>query len=499
MNAFLRLAKRNRKDLVLISFLIFFTYNAWYLLPQFTIRSDGFFYMLSDSQRNYWTTRLPITGIQAAGHILGAFLPKIFGVNMPFYYWLELSVVLLIAFLFYLTVRVFTKNYYVAFAASLIASVSYFGVYDMASTHCFCFFFERITIIPFLLISFIFLHLFLTHNKLKHFFLSILFYALGVGLGYFNLLIAPFYLFYIFFYFYFQGRNFGKRLKGLFFMLPFLLLSMLFAAIHMIRDGGISPHQWTFTSFLLQPEKHLYLKKIALQFVYWSQIPMFFGHLPVNPVSDVIDYRIAGSYIPLTLIIYLLAALAIYKLLPKQKPMLLTIVFSLPVIFYLNAYLGQYEMLIFTGSNRYLYLPNFLLAIFWAYFIWAIFWRKKTILIFVGIILLAEYYTINLDLIHNNSLLAIGWAKPTRTIFNYVIYSRPKLSPNTLVVLSYPEFGSQEARFFTEQLGKNKVKYTSENNLVNAHRWEETASLSAHVLKLNFDEKCNCVNEEKIK
>lgn len=499
MRRILTFLKRNKPDVLLLSFLLVLVYRAWSTLPQLTIRSDGFFYMLFTNQETYWLKPFPISGIQAAGHMLGAILPRIFGVNLSYYYWLEVFFLLVIAFLFYLLVRVVTKNCLVSFAASLIISVSYFGAYDMVSAHCFCFFFERITIVPFLLISFIFLHLFLESGIIKNYLLSFFFYGLGVGLGYFNLLIVPFYLLYTFFYYFFQKGKLWKRLKGLLFLLPFLLLSNLFVAIHMIRDGGISPHEWTFTSFLLQQEKYLYLKKIGLQFVYWSQFPIFFQNSSENILNSIIDYRQAEFYIPIVLIIYFLAAVTMHKLLPTQRPMILTVVLGIPVIFFLNAYLGQYDMLHFSGASRYLYLPTLLLAIFWAYFLWAVFWRKKNILYIGGFLVLGLYYFINVGLIDGNNHLAVGWGKSTRTIFDYVISTRKKVLPNTLIVVTYPEFGSQESTFFIQQIGRGRVKYISENNLVNARPWEEVASSSAHVLKLHYDEKCHCAVEEKIK
>lgn len=491
--------KNHKFDLLLILLLLVLVYKAWATLPLLTVRSDGFVYMFSGEQRSYWGRPFPITGIQAAAHIAGFILPKIFGVNLSYYYWLEVFFLAIIAVLFYIALKVVTKNILTAFAASLIASVSYFGVYDMVSTHCYCFFFERIVIVPFLIISFIFLHQFLEYGKKKYYFYSLLFYILGIGLGYFNLLFTPIYFFYPIFWRFLNKGLFKERIKGLYCALPYLLLSGLFNIIHAVRDGAIAPHKWTFMGFLLHPEKYLYIKQIALQFVYWSQLPIFLIDPSRNAPGGVIDYRVAPSYIPLTLIVYALAGLIIYVLLSKQRPMLFTILFATPIIFYFNAYLGQYDVLTFPGASRYLYIPTFLLAIFWSYFLWAVFWRRKDILIGGGILILVLYFIINEQLITVNNNLATQWSKSARIIFDYVIATRKTTAPDTLIVVTYPEFGTQEATFFTEQIGKGEVRYMTDFNLVNSVKWEEIASSSAHVVKLRYDEKCNCVSEEKIK
>lgn len=470
------------------------------MLPQFTIRGDGFASMLTYNQKAFWGTPYYLASIVLSEMILGAILPKLFGVNLSYYYWLEVFVLIVIAVEFYFLVKAVTKNHLVSFSASLIASVSYFGVYDMVSTHCYCFFLERVIPVLFLLPSFLLLHIFLEKNSKKYYIISLLFYFFGVGLGHFILLFTPFYLLYPFFWKLLNEKTLWERIKGLLYGLSYLFLSAFFFAIQQINESGISPHEWTFTQFLFDPQKYLYFKKIGLQFVYWSQYPLFLQDLSLNPMSFIIDHRAAGSYIPLVIIVYTLTASIIYKFIPKQRPMLLTIVFGSPIIFYINAYIGQYEMLYFSGASRYLYYPTFLIAIFWSYFIWAVFWRKKNILMLGGFLVLTGYYLINVWLIHSNYFLAVGWNKSTRTIFDYIISTREKVLPQTLIVVTYPEFGSQEASFFTEQIGKGKVRYMSDNNLVNVpDTWENISSASAHAIKLRYDKNCSCIREEKIK
>lgn len=498
-NAFLFL-KKNKKDVLLIVLLVFLTFKAWQMLPEFTIRGDGFASMLTYNQKAFWGTPYYLASIVLSEMILGAILPKIFGVNLSYYYWLEVFVLIVIAIEFYFLVKTVTKNHLTSFSASLIASVSYFGVYDMVSTHCYCFFLERVIPVLFLLPSFLFLHIFLEKNNKKFYIISLLFYFFGVGIGHFIVLFTPFYFLYPFFWHLLNKKGMRERIKGLLYGLSYLFLSIFFIAIQQINESGISPHEWTFTQFLLDPQKYLYFKKIGLQFVYWSQYPSLLKDFAQNPMSYIIDHRIAGSYIPLVVIVYALAASIIYKFLPKQRAMLFTIALGVPIIFYMNAYIGQYDMLNFSGASRYLYYPTFLISIFWSYFLWAVFWRKKNILLVGGFLLLLIYYMLNVRVIKGNSFYEVLWNVPPRSIFDHVISQRSKLSSNTLIIVTYPEFGSQEASFFTQQIGKGKVRYMSDNNLVNApDTWENISSASAHVIKLRYDKNCSCAIEDKIK
>jgi len=469
------------------------------MLPQLTMRSDSFVSMISSNQTTFWKNSYSFASIVLSEMILGGILSKIFSVNLSYYYWAEVVVLIIIALEMYITLKVITKNYFVSFSAALLSGVSYFGVYDMVSTHCYCFFLERVVPVIFLIPSFLFLHLFLEKNKKKYLISSLFLYFLGVGLGHFTLLIFPAFFLYPLFWKFFNEKKLRKKTEGFVYGFLYVILTGFFYGIQQINESGISPHNWTFVEFLFNPQKFLYMEKIGLQYVYWSQYPSLLKDFSQNAMSYIIDHRIAGSYIPIVTIVYLLAAYAIYKRLPRQRPMLFTALLGTPIIFYINAYIGQYDILYQSGASRYLYFPTFLLAIFWSYFLWAVFWQKKNILAVVGFLIVAGYFFLNTWLIDSNAVQAIGWNKSAREIFNHVISTRGDLSAKTLVVVTYPEFGSQEANFFTDHIGKDEVKYISDNNLVNAVKWEKVASASSYVIKLSYNLECKCVKKEKIK
>ena len=140
-----------------------------------------------------------------------------------------------------------------------------------------------------------------------------------------------------------------------------------------------------------------------------------------------------------------------------------------------------------------------MLTIFWSYFLWAVFLQKKNLLAIAGIGLVVVYYFTNSLLIKENFRHELRWNKSTRAVFDYIIATRHTLAKNTLIIAPYPEFGSQESTFFTEQLGRGEVRYMSKHNPDDVDTWEKQASASAHVIKIKYDRNCGCIREEKIK
>jgi hypothetical protein len=153
--------------------------------------------------------------------------------------------------------------------------------------------------------------------------------------------------------------------------------------------------------------------------------------------------------------------------------------------------------IIVPDSNRYLYFPNFFLSIFWAIAIWHFFLRHRGARRVLGVFILILYYLANVAMIKNIMYLNFEWGRSTDALFSYVLQTRNNISPNTLVVVSYPEFWVQEADFFTEQLGRKDVVYMSESKIYD--NWNTKVNSFSHVIKINYEKKCRCVRKIQIK
>lgn len=483
-------------DVILVFLLVILFSWAWRFLLQEIIRGGGYVYLTSHFQNWWWGRPLTFTGFQAAAIISSGISLKLFGINMSLYFLAEFFILLLIAMLFYILIRLMTKNPFVAFSAALILAVNYFGNFDIIMA-CYCYLGERVIVVPFLLASFIFLHLFLEKSKKRYFIISLFFYFLGVGLGHFSVLFTAPYLFYPFFWFVFNHAKVKDIGKGILIGLFYLGLSGFFIAIQQINEAGLNNNLSIF-QYLLHPQKYHYFEYMLRQLTYWSQYPpvidaFLVGRSELHNVPSVID---AIQITPYIAIVYLLVSVLIYKKLPKQRALLFTVIFATATIFWLNPWFGQYAVATQAGANRYLYFPTFLLSIFWSLFLWAVFWKNSWKLL-VGVFILITYYVINLSLI-SDAFFQRAWEnEPTKAIINYFVGIRKDLAKNTLVVGSYPAITLYESIFYTEQLGKGEVVFVSDDDPYTD--WKKMASSSAQVIKLTYSRKCRCVKEEKLK
>ena len=485
-------------DLGLISIINILAYFAWSFLPTVTIRSDGFVYMLSQTYKGFVQRSFFYTSYQNSGMLFGFLFSKLFGVKMELYFWAELVVMLLINVLFYLLVKVVTKNRIIAFSASLMFATSYFGLWDMFTNHCYCFFLERPIVAILLLPSFMFLHVFLQHSKRKYYAFSLILYFLAIGLAHFAILFTGPYLTYPFFYRIFEvGKTKRSIMSGLLYGLSYLLISGLFVLLQQVNESGFGPHKWTFLEFLTHPGLYKYPEKMTLELVYWTQYPTFLKDIATNPLQNLLDIKSAYIYAPYILALYTICSVIIFKTLPKFRALLFSVIFGIAGNFYLNAYFNQWDILSQPDSSRYLFYPSSLLVIFWSLFFWSIFWSRRKAFYHAGFFLLGFYVWINIWLINAHVTWITKWDKSTKAIQEYLIKNRDSLRKNTLVIGPYPEIGIQESIFFTEQLGRGKVRYMSENT--NYDNWKDVAPSFSHIIRLHYDEKCGCVAEEKIR
>lgn len=494
---------KNKRDVLLIILLFALSWYAWRMLPELVIRSDGFLHMNSDEQARFWVNSPKSwAGIELGASILGAILPNFFGVNISYYLWFELAILLIINVLFYIIVRIITKSSVIAFVSALIAGVSYFGSWDMFGTHCYCFFLLRIVNMILMFLSFIFLHWFLVSRKKIFFIISLLSFFIGLKLGNIVITILPLFILYPIFWFIVNTPTKTQIGKGIFFGTSFAIVSFFIYLMQLIPYGGwggqgkFGPN-WTFTEFLLNPGKHNYFEAIGLQLVFWLQYkPVLFNLFTpdVRGLWTIVDAKNSMLFV---IVLYVVLFVYLYRVLPKFRVILLTCFFGTLSILYLNAYLKYYEITV-PGANRYLYMPTFLFSIFWGITIWQLFLkRKRFILRSIGILILILYYFVNVALLENIFQETFIWDRPTKAVFSHIIEMRNRLSPNTLVVGPAKEFHYQEATFFSDQLGRGSVTYLTDDTT--RYNWNSEAKKYDHVMKLIYNIECQCVIEEKIK
>lgn len=500
MKFFRKIWRLARKDYFLLAILIVLVYLPWRLLPSMVIRGDGFVYLISRTHQWFYSMPYFYTGFETSAVFFGSLFSKLFSTRMELYFITSLSTLLLTAALYYWMSKAIFTSRFVAFASAIFFGVSYYGAWDMYSSHCYCFFLERIIPVVFLIPSFMMLVLFCKQKRIVHLVISIILYFFAIGIAHFEIFITPAFFFYPLFWFMLSAEDRKKSfLKGLLVGGLYGAITIFFILIQQISESG---HQleWGYLEFFLNPGKYQYLYKMARQLTAWSFFPPFSsshmgGYGYIIGISSLKDVAAA---INSTIIGYAVIFLFLWKFLPVKRPLILTILFGTAAMFYLNALFNHYDVINQAGSSRYLYFPTFLLALFWAMVLEAL--RKRGRLgIIVCAAILIWYYHANGVLIEQSILETMGWNKSTRAIYTAINTMYARLTPGTLVVAPYDEVGVYESEFFTEQLGKKRgVRYMSEYTTY-GETWQKVASSSSQVIQLTYDKSCGCVREHRLK
>lgn len=480
---------------------------------------QGYEFLIKGVLDSFWNN-VPylLKNFQISSVLLSTLAYKFFGLNFYLYYWTWLVISLTVSILLFFLVYFLTKSKLAAFTAALIYSVSYVG--QMGSIGWIdTSFIGRVPNLILLIPSFICLHFFLEKPKVKYYLIAISLFFLGLGLGHFGLLLAFAYVLYPLFWYLFSDK---KNTKLLLVSVSFAVVSVFYIKIHSLESAR-NPQgpDYNFAYFLLHPKTYQYLDKVPVQLANWSNYPSltsgvcFQGDCGLIPLgykgtlkdffTDIEANKRAGLEISL---VYILVAILIYRRLPKQRAFLLTIIFATLLMFIENIYIDHYKPELQPGASRYLFYPTIWLAIFWALFVWTIFWKSKNKLLrFSGFAILAAYYLINSNLIQFDlNLMRYGvnssYRKAVR-LFDYIKKVRSTLKPSTLILTPPDELGCYEDIFLTEQIGKGELVFWPTNAGGTCLRppgsLETVIASSAQVIRLNYDQDCDCVLEEKIK
>lgn len=508
------------KFLVPVLVLIVLVSYAFRDMLKMIVWGQAFEELAQGAQDNFWHL-LPgsLKSFQVSASLLSTFASKLFGLNFSLYYWTWLVISLIVCILLFFLTYSLTGKRLVAFSAALIYGVSFIGQMGLIGWIDTSFV-GRVPNLLLLIPSFLFLHLYLKESRLSHYLISILLFFLGIGLGQFGLFLGFSYIFYPLFWYVFKKRI--SLIKTILVSASFAVISLFFVNIHSDNRINAQGPSYGFGHFLLHPETYHYLEEIPLQLAHWSNYPNLLNgiYLKVSPTqielpgysgslrerfSDVKANKNAAFGITF---FYLLAILLIYFRLPEQKPLLLTLIFGSLIMLSQNVYIGHYIPEEQAGASRYLLYPTIWLSVFWALFLWAAFWKSKNrYLILLGFAILGGYYLINVALIQDNlNQMLYGKGSSLRKatqLFAYVKKIRPALKPNTLIITPPDELDCPADIFLNEQIGKGEVVFWPANASGTCLRppddLEKIISNSSQVIRLNYEEKCDCVTQEKIK
>jgi hypothetical protein len=491
--------KKWKVDIFLLSLLLVLFSILWRQLTKSVMVGEMFCYFIPVYTSLLWKP-IFFTGYETFGILFGSIFVSIFHYHWSAFFWIQFIDIAIINVIFYIMVKIFTKNRFIAFFSALIFSSQYFGHWDMYYQNE-PYFLERAFInIPALLTSFLFLHLFLEKKLKKYFIISIVIYFLGQGLSHFGTLFTlPFVIYPIFFRFFNEKKK--KILRALAIAFPYLLITVFFYSIQQITEADFrSTANGSFLHYILNPQIYRYPEQILRQLAYWSQYPLVlkgFGSRSIFTYRDINDFNI---FTPVVALVYIILFVFIYKKLPKFRALSLTILLGTASSFFLNTYVGSYKVFDSYGSNRYLYHPTILLSIFWGLFLWILVKSRNKILIFITIFILGSYYVLNWMLISKAFQQRFENSDPIRKVYDYIVQKRNSLADNTLVVLPFDQVENFANVYFTTQLGRGTVVYVKDRNQIPpSETWQKLSISYKHVVKLKYSDDCSCVLEENLK
>lgn len=498
--------KKFLPHILIVLFILLAVGLTWDNLKLISINGDGFVYIIHRFSATFPRSTAGLFMLENSSFLMNLIFVPWFGANLHSYLKLEFIIILIIAILFYITVYTVTKSKFIAFSATLIQSLSYLGNWSMY-TGWYAYIFERLPSMLILLPSFILLHKYLVNNKIKILLLSVLIYLFGVGLWHWGLLLTGLFASYPFFYGIFYKRK--KMIIYVLISLFFVIISQFFVLMQSVYEPVYGGNNHSILRVILGNGKHEMEENISLvfrQLTYLSQYPqitnLFISRLFTYPqilfdnslaLYSNFSYRFAKDTQPLIIIMYIFITIFTYFTLPKFRALLSTMIFATLSTFYLNLYIGQYRVEDQSGSNRYLFLPGFTLAIFWALFLYALIKIFKKIGLTVVLFCLVSYMFINVLVIKNNFFHIMPTHNKITATFDYIINNQQRLFNQEAIILLGVGLGGYEAEFLNDHFGNGKTKYYSQEDYALPLIPKDTKKIM-----IGYDNKCQCVKEIKI-
>ncbi len=391
---------KNTDFLVILS-LIFLSLLTWRAIPSSQFQGEGFYYFLKmEDKLNFGHIINPFLNLHKYYDTLALslfnFIGPIFRDQVFLYMWLMLIIMLLIDTAFYILVKITTGSRLVAIVGTIFFSLSFIGKYDMYANGGYQYFVQRgILLLP-LLISFIFLHLYISSNKLKYFVTSLFLYLLSITMGFFGTWFLPPFIFYPLLYLLFRLKKINLSLikKIIWLPVPYLIGNYLIikdSSYSFVEDSILELFFYK-TSFVITGIVHqLFVTTIPIGFY------KFIVELPVNVGLNIDKTIIFGIILVL---LYGGGLLLIKKYSPKWIVLSLTAFFAALTMLFFNLYLNYAATLSTIGSSRYFYYPATMIALFWGLVIVTLFKIgslkfKAGVALFVIFWAISNIYTIN--------------------------------------------------------------------------------------------------------
>lgn len=404
------------RHLALIS-IIFLTILVWFKTLFQSPTGEGFYYF--DHGQDFISANGHISnlwGLDNFAKIMFDVLPIFFRDNLWLYFAFQLAVLILLNLTFFYFIKHFSKNTWISFSATIFFLSSYVGLFEMVGIGNYQRFAQRVpNLIPELL-SFILLDKFLEKgfSQKKLLFYSIALFSLSILMGHFSTFLLPLFMIYP------VIKSIFNRQSTINIAVSCLVAVIYLGVNFMLVSQDPLKPDTNIVAFIQTQGILNLLQKIALQ-AGNIVIPPFIIE-KVAAISSPYRDTIILLTIPIASILCL-GFFVVRKVLPKFTIVYLVSIVLIPILLFLNLYLGKvdpefnmrgyyyyFTPTFFTNQidtiqvkgDRYYLVPMFFLAIIYATLIWStlsLFIKsdriKKTLLITIT----AIYYVYNTSLI----------------------------------------------------------------------------------------------------
>ena len=436
------------------------TVVVWHKTLSQTFMGEGYYYL--DIKQHFISTEY---GVNLENlHMADNFARLMFDLLFPvvrdnFFIYQAFQLITLIALnvtLFYLTVF-FSKNKTIGFITTLLFLASYTGLFEMVGIGNYQRFAQRVpNLIPTLL-AFIFLARYLQDRKVKYYLFSISLFALGIFMGHFSSFLLPLFVIY-----------------------PLIWTSMQKHKVKALFHSLLISSTFFIVNVLLTLQDHLRPTRNVIEFIYSTGIPTLaeqmvlqLGNMLLPPTLIKTVASIAQPYTDTIIIlslpivaIYVLGVIVVKKSSPRALAIYITSLLLIPILLFLNLYLGKvdpgynmqgykyYFMHVYlaqkTGitedvrGDRYYFLPFLFITILSAILLWNITKPNKSHFGKLALILVVGSYVVyNTSLVWRSLEKLQPLSRVTRNYLDHIHSLSDNFSNDTIIAtqqsLSWPD------------------------------------------------------------
>lgn len=421
---------------------------VWYKTLNQSFLGEGFYYY--NSLQKYFPHGIlnSIWEYDNFAKMFFAYTVPILKDNIFIYQVIQLGTVIALTITLFHFIKYFTKNSWIGFTGATIFSASYLGLFEMIGVGNYQRFVQRIPNQILILFSFIELARFYETGKIKKYINSLILFAISVFFAHFSTFLLPIYIIYPIIKSFVNREKIIKFFINIAYSIPFVVINLFLISQDVHTPDG------NFINFIKLNGLSKIISSIALQLSNML-VPPFLIEKIASVTSSYKDILIV-----LTVPIVALFLLGIFIVKNKQKKFLtiyLSSMVAIPVLLFLNLYLGKIDPLYNMRGYTYYFLPNvysqdpsltatlkgdrsymlpyLFLAIIISILIYVLFINFKNMYKIFSVAFITVYVLYNASLVWINIDKIQPASEDMKKYLSYIKYILPKLNNQSFIIV----------------------------------------------------------------